>query len=320
MAERESIVRKWNYEFRVPKTRKVRMIVHTDAKNEADDQYAIAHHLMTDCFEVKGLIGGHFYHSFPRYGEGETAEASTKEINLLLDLMGLAGDYPVLTGSGYPMKDEHTPQESEASAFLVEEAMREDALPLFVACQGALTDVASAILMEPAICERMTVIWIGGGIYPEGGMEFNLRQDVAAANVLFGSKTPVWQVPMNVYKQMAVSLAELQLKVRPYGRIGKYLFDQMVEFNDMLGQRPFHWPHGEIWGLGDSPTIGLLLFESERTDVYDLVPAPQVDPETLKYIHGQGNREIRVYKDANARLTLEDFYAKLALNYPERDS
>ena len=26
-------------------------------------------------------------------------------------------------------------------------------------------------------------------------------------------------------------------------------------------------------------------------------------------------REIRVYKDANARLTLEDFFAKLAINY-----
>ena len=47
--------------------------------------------------------------------------------------------------------------------------------------------------MEPAICERMTVIWIGGGIYPKGGREFNLAQDIAAANVLFKSKMPVWQ-------------------------------------------------------------------------------------------------------------------------------
>ncbi len=33
-------MKKWNYEFDVPDTKKVRMIVHTDCKNEADDQFA----------------------------------------------------------------------------------------------------------------------------------------------------------------------------------------------------------------------------------------------------------------------------------------
>lgn len=37
----------WNYAYTVPENKKVRVIVHTDCKNEADDQYAVAHHLMT---------------------------------------------------------------------------------------------------------------------------------------------------------------------------------------------------------------------------------------------------------------------------------
>lgn len=34
--------------FQVPAKKQFRMIVDTDAKNKADDQFAIAHHLITD--------------------------------------------------------------------------------------------------------------------------------------------------------------------------------------------------------------------------------------------------------------------------------
>ena len=51
----------WNYAYTVPENKKVRVIVHTDCKNEADDQYAVAHHLMTPRFDVKGLVAGHFW-------------------------------------------------------------------------------------------------------------------------------------------------------------------------------------------------------------------------------------------------------------------
>ena len=157
---------------------------------------------------------------------------------------------------------------------------------MYIACQGTLTDMASAILLEPAICSRATCIWIGGGAYPEGEHEFNQDVDIAAANVVLSSGMPLWQ----------------------------YLIEQMVDFNLKLEDIP-HWPHGEIWGLGDSPTIGVLLFESEREDVYEMRPAPRIDPATSRYVPGNAAREIRVYKDANARLTLEDFFAKLAINY-----
>lgn len=311
------MLQKWNYAFEVPDKKRVRMIVHTDCKNEADDQFAVAHHLMTPKFIVKGIVAAHFYGSAGMKGIEDSAQASLDEVYKVLDLMGVDPEDKVFKGSPVPMKDEQTPQDSAGARFIVEEAMRDDPHPLYIACQGSLTDIASAILMEPKICDRMTVIWIGGGIYPKGGQEFNLAQDIAAANVVFKSTVPVWQVPMDVYKQMGVSLAELQYNVRGHGAIGKYLFEQMVDYNNLLGDMDYCWPHGEIWGLGDSPTIGLLLVEVEKTDIYDMVPAPTFDYDTLEYIHSDKYRPIRVYKDANARLTLADFYAKLALNYPD---
>ena len=303
----------WNYEYTVPENKKVRVIVHTDCKNEADDQYAVAHHLMTPRFDVKGLVAGHFWKNPQQYGELGTAQASYDEIIKVMDLMGLKDQYPVKLGAPRGLEVEKTPIDSEGARLIIEEAMKDDKRPLYIACQGAVTDVASALLMKPEIADRMTVIWIGGGDYPKGGFEFNLMMDIHAVNVIFSSKVPVWQVPMSLYKVMAVSLAELQLKVRPCGEIGKYLFEQMVDFNHVAAKYDMAWPHGEIWGLGDQGPIAVLMEELEKVS-YDLVPAPRI-AEDMTYIHGQNNREIRVYNYLDARLTLEDFFAKLQLNF-----
>jgi purine nucleosidase len=304
----------WNYAFNVPDAKKVRMLVYTDCKNEADDQFTLAHHLMTPKIMVKGIIGAHFMISPQEWGPGNTAQASVDEINKVLSLMGLDDHYPVAKGAEYPLKDENTPNPSEGAKMIVEEAMKEDDRPLFIACQGSITDLASAILIEPRICLRLTAIWIGGGAYPTGGWEFNLANDVTAANVIMKSTMSLWQVPINVYKQMTVSLAELQHRVRPYGKIGAYLFDQMAAYNE----KGFpNWPHGESWILGDQPTVGVLLENNEKTYIYDVVAAPSFDYVSMKYKYGASSRTIRVYNQVDVRLIMEDFYAKLAVNFPQ---
>jgi len=305
----------FEYKFKVPENKKIRLIVHTDCKNEADDQFALAHHLMTPKFVVKGIVAGHFNLNPQGYGEGNTAGASYDEVIKIMKLMGVGEEYPVAVGAPRPMRDERTPQPSAGADMIINEAMRDDSLPLYAVFQGCLTDLASAYLIEPRIAERMTAIWIGGGKWPGGGFEFNLMQDINAVNVVFGSTIPLWQIPINVYKQAAVSLAELQLRVEPYGEIGKYLFDQMVAFNDKMAHFQ-RWPHGESWGLGDQGTVTVLLEESERMN-WDAYPAPRISPKDMTYTHNQGYREIRVYHTIDSRLTMEDFYAKLALNFPK---
>ena len=54
------------------------------------------------------------------------------------------------------------------------------------------------------------------------------------------------------------------------------------------------------------------MMEQERTDVYDLIPAPEVSTD-FTYIHTGKNCMIRVYNQVDVRLTLADFYAKLKL-------
>ena len=154
--------KQWNYRYRVPENKRVRVIVHTDCKNEADDQYALAHHLMTPKFDVRGIIAGHFDKNCQRYGKDQTEQASYDEIIKILELMDLSGQYPVLHGAPHGLPDTATPIPSEGAGFIIQEAMRDDPRPLYVACQGAITDMASALLMRPEIAQRLTVIWIGG--------------------------------------------------------------------------------------------------------------------------------------------------------------
>ncbi len=170
--------------------------------------------------------------------------------------------------------------------------------------------MASAYLQEPRIAKRLTAIWIGGAKYPSGGPEFNLSNDMHAANVVFGSPIPLWQIPQNVFEMATVSLAELQLKVFEQGDIGTYLFNQLNAYALQSEARTNSFRNGETWVLGDSPALGLLLYEHRFE--YDWIPAPMFGSD-MQYIHIRTNRPIRVYKRIDSRLILEDFFAKLCL-------
>lgn len=295
-----------NYKFKVPDEKIVRVITNTDAKNEADDQFAIVHTLLSPKIDNVGFIAAH-------YGTDRhlnSMDRSFKELELIFEKMQFKDKSLLYHGADKGMPDKNTPIDSEGAQLIIKEAMSDDTRPLFVTFMGPLTDIASAYLLEPRIADRLTVIWIGGGMYPNGGTEFNLGNDINAANVVFSSNIPVWQVPKNVYEMMPVTFSELEYRVRPYGDIGKYLFDQIVEHSmeDIPRKSPFRT--GESWVLGDSPVVGLILYEHRFE--FDWVEAPYITNE-MQYVHTKTSRPIRVYRNVDSRLILEDFYCKLAL-------
>lgn len=292
--------------YDVPAGKQIRVIMNTDAKNEADDQFAIAHALLTPRFQMKGIIAAHF----GTYRVKESMLESFKECETVLSLMGEAGQVPLLKGAEAAMPDENTPVLSERARLIIHEAMSGGESPLYVVFLGPLTDLASAYLAEPAIADKLTALWIGGGKWPDGEWEYNLMNDIHAANVVMESPIPLWQVPRNVYGKVRVSLAELALKVKPRGELGEYLFRQLIELNDKLGSNNGGFPKGEMWTLGDSPAVSLLI--DDQPYDYEFKPAPRITSD-MHYVHHQKERLIRVYHDVDSRLILEDMYAKLAL-------
>ena len=293
--------------MRLPLEKQIRVIISSDVANEADDQYAIVHQLLTPMFDVRGIIAAHFESKAP--GTETTMEKSYQELQKLMDAIGME-DVPALRGCTAPLKSDGDAPASEGVEFLIREALRDDPRPLFVTAQGALTDIAAALNRCPEIAEKLTVVWIGGFPYPEGGQEFNLMQDVAAGRVLMASRAAVWQLPVNVYGSMEVTMAELAARVRPCGAVGRYLYEEMEEYN-LRSDEPPGLRRGENWCLGDSPVVGALL-QCEWRGNFHMQAAPRI-ADDMRYLPNPAGKQIRVYDAVDVRFILEDMYAKLKL-------
>ena len=292
-----------NYHYNCPEHKKVRIIIDSDAKNEADDQFAIVHAMLTPKFKIAGIIAAHFgnFHSENSMGD------SYKECLKLKEMM--ESDVKVYKGAAKSIESRGIYEYSEGADLIVREALKDDPSPLYVLFMGPITDMACALLEYPEIQDKVTAIWNGGAAYPAGGMEFNLSNDILAANIIMESDMKVWQIPADCVSEVICGIAELEQKVRPYGKIGRYLFEQLSEFNDS----PYaHWTSGETWGLGDSCTIGVLLHDNSY--YYNMQEAPRFNMD-MTYVHNTGYRKIRVYHKMDARFILEDFFSKLALTY-----
>ena len=288
--------------IKIPDEKKIRVIIDTDAACEADDPFAIVQALLSPKLIVKGILAEHFC-------EKGSVKRSYDEIMTILNAMDLK--VPVFMGEEDPVSIAGWPKTvSEAADFIIAEALKDDPKPLYVLCQGAITNLATALHKNPAIKEKLKVIWIGThGTEKRKApfREFNAGNDVAAANYVLESGAEIWLVPSDVYTTITVGLAELKVKVLPCGKIGKHLYENMIDYNLSPNAG---WTQGESWSLGDSPAIALAInpgcgrFENE--------PAPHVNDDTTSTLR-PGNPVIRVYKSVDSRYILEDFFAKLKL-------
>lgn len=305
------------FAFPVEDRDRIRVIISTDAKNEADDQFAIAYALMSPKLDVVGIIAAHFaqacampqsahYSQNPADAE-LTMEKSYEEILTVLEKMGLRDEYPVLRGAVRGLQDERTPRDSEGARFIIDEAHR-PGKPLYVINLGAITDLASAYLMDPTIAEGIAgAVWLGGGAFPEGGAEFNLENDIAGGNVLMDSRLNVSLLPLPSTAPMKLAYSELYYRVRPYGEIGRYLCDQMIEHARHAG-----WAMGESWILWDIAAVAVLL--DPHPHQFKVRNAPRFAAD-MRYVEAERDHSIRVYERVEPRFAFEDFYCKLALHF-----
>jgi purine nucleosidase len=285
----------------LPSEKLHRVIINTDAKNEADDQYAIVQALLTPSFDLHGIVPAHFGAVKSKTSLMDSAD----EVHKILDLMDLSGKVRVANGATGAIPDEKTPVASAGAEMIIREAMKDDPRPLHVAFLGPLTDMASAILMEPRIVNRnVRVIWIGGGHWPLGGREYNLSNDISGANAVFRSGIEVWQIPMTVYRMMTVGYAELYERVYDKGAIGRYLVEQLIDWNTRMVAGPI-----EHRSLGDSPAIGVMMYPDCGRWRYQ--PGPEFNT-LMNYVETGQNRPVRVYETVDVRFIQEDFFAKLA--------
>ena len=212
---------------------KIDMVLDTDTYNEVDDQFALMYALRSpDRLNVHAVYAAPFFNNRSE-GPADGMEKSYEEIHRVLDRMNIrpAEDF-VLKGSVKYLERLEMPVESEAARDLVKKAMAADR-PLYVVAIGAITNVASAILLEPRITEKIVVVWLGGNaLYWPHTREFNLKQDIRAARLVFDCGVPVIQLPCeNVVTHLSTTVAELEMYVQGKSKIGKYLTDIVKQYS-----------------------------------------------------------------------------------------
>ncbi|MBR4235022.1 MAG: nucleoside hydrolase [Clostridia bacterium] len=216
-----------------PVSGRVDAVLDTDTYNEIDDQFALS--LMLACPERINLVGIYAAPFLnPRSASPEDGMLkSYAEILKLLDISG-HGDMKTLAyqGSRSYLPDERTPVDSPAARQLVRAALAHTPEnPLYVVAIGAITNVASALLMRPEIAGSTVIVWLGGhALHWPDTREFNMAQDVAAARVVLKSGAAVVMLPcFGCVSEFRISEPELKFWFKGKNSLADYLADGAIE-------------------------------------------------------------------------------------------
>ena len=248
----------WRLQRLTPPAGPVDVVLDTDTYNEVDDQFAVVHALLSpEKINLQALYAAPFF-NHRSTGPADGMEKSYQEIHRLLDRMDVSPEGLIFRGSTTYLTDRDHPCNSDAAEDLIAKAMArsEDDDPLYVATIGCITNVASAILMEPEIIKRIVVVWLGGHAFhwPDT-KEFNLWQDPEAARVVFDCGVPLVQIPvMGVCSHLHTTIPEIERYVQGRGEIGDFLAETVK------GYHKDHYAWSKV--IWDIATIAYLLDES----------------------------------------------------------
>ena len=281
-------------------------VLDTDTYNETDDQFALAWMLLSgEKISTKAIYAAPFLNGksgSPKDG----MEKSYDEIMKILDLAD-RNEYRsvVFKGSDRFLTDEKTPVVSDAAQHLAELAMRYSAeKPLYVLAIAAITNVASARLLRPEIRDRMVVVWLGGN--RENADEFNMKQDIAAARIVFGCGVPLVQLPCaGVVKYLCTTGPELQYWLGGKNRLSDFLCRNVIAAGEEYGA-------GKPWNrtIWDIAAVAWLLNDDSRFLKYRVRPArmPEYD---LGYSYNPERHPIQFVTEVNRDAIFEDLFRKL---------
>ena len=252
------------------------LLLTTDCGAEVDDQWALAHQALAPELDLRAVVTTHTgAHELPGDSASEFTARCARDVLANLPLDGSAPD--VVAGSPIPLASRADPRPGPGAERIVDEAAAfGPESRLAVLAIGAVTDVASALLLEPSLADRIDVVAMGFNGWPDGGDPFNVRNDVAAWQAMLDSGVPITIGSADVCKRHLVITPE-QARVRFARGAGPYIEGLLTEWvgrhaklcNIVTGD-PASWP---IW---DEITTAYLLAMTE----FETYPRPDLLDDT----------------------------------------
>ena len=267
-----------------------RIILDNDWAGDPDGLIGLAHHALSPANEIIAVTSSL---TNPMFGPPEgMAKGGSDLAEDLLRVLKLPELATVHAGSDAPFTGQ---RRDTAAARAIIDAVRTGAVgevPLILVCAGPLTNVADALLLEPEIAASFTLAWVGGSAADED--EYNYYTDPAAARfVLENQRLAVWQFPVETYRQVVISVAELDYSLKAAGAGGAWLWER---FNSL--EVPDFVKFGPLWCLGDSAPLVVT----------------GLDDITCRFEETGGSPSGRTYTSVDSRLIIADFFARLQLH------
>jgi inosine-uridine nucleoside N-ribohydrolase len=233
------------------------VVLTTDCGADIDDQWTLAHLVLSPEFDLLGIVTTHA----PTLADS-AAQTSARIAAEVLDHLPIKTRPPIFAGSSLPLASKTKPHPNSGVDFILNQSRgHSPRRRLVVLVIGAATDVASALLTDPTLGDRIEIIAMGFEKWPDGGDPWNVKNDVKAWQILLESRAPI------TVGDAAVTGRDLIMpRDRPHqllgrsGRPARYLADlhtAWLEKNPDLCQTVTG--RRDLWPVWDEVTVAYLL-------------------------------------------------------------
>lgn len=211
-----------------------KVILDADTANEVDDLYAIVRALEHEEWNIVALNAVQWEAS--HWSEPKSMEASHRLNQTLRSYM--KKDVPTWRGGADRLYDWGDIAQHSAAAYKIIEHAK--SMPagdkLTVIALGALTNIASALLIEPTIQDQIKLYWLGSTYDFEvdkvGRRDFNVMMDQQAWEEIYASEVEMYVLPVSVANQFTFSLEEVEENLKERHALCDLLLDRWYDHRD----------------------------------------------------------------------------------------
>lgn len=270
---------------------KTKVLVDADTANEVDDLFALSIILMDPTVEITALNAAQWQTA--HWTTPTSMEDSHRLNQMLLGIMGL--NVKLNRGGAARMYDWGDRAQHSAAAYeIIKQAKaQKEGEKLNVIALGALTNVASAIFIDPAIAKNIKLYWLGTTYDFEKGVlrkdDFNCAMDQYALTHLLFSEVEMHIIPVSVASKMTFDYAESHEKLEDHF-LGDFLLKIWDDHID--GGRA----QRTIWDL----SIINAFLHPEWMEEVEIMTSKD-----------NGHRKVFYYKDFDADKMRTDFFEKI---------
>lgn len=269
---------------------KTKIILDADTANEVDDPFAIVRAFAEPTWEIQALNATQWQAS------QWTSDRSMEEghrINQVLAAYLKPENTRLLRGGHRRMYDwGDMALHSAATYNIIKEArLQTDGEKLTIVALGALTNVASAIFIDPTISSKIKLYWLGTTYDFKNNIskrtDFNPMMDPQAVELLLSSEVEMHILPVSEVNQMKSKFSETKKLLAGKHSLGDYLVQHWFDHDDGGREERVLW---------DIALIEAMLHPEWVTEV-------KVDVFE--------NKEVYLYKDIDKEKFLNDCFNRI---------